>query len=288
MRAGYDYSLRPPAFDYASPYAAFLFKTHTGYCQHFAGAMAELLRFNGIPARVAVGFTQGQKERDGVYIVRRHDAHAWVEAYFPGAGWTQFDPTPGRSLPAAADVTPDGESAAASDGGDGGANGSGRQDIPGRARVNDPGGPGAAHVVTIQPPDRRPWLLLALAVLTAWPVGRALLRRRGLFSGTPDDRLRASVGLLYAVLHDHGVDVPAFQTLDETARLLHDRFGVDPEDVPARVQAVLFGGWRLGEADVAAVRALERRLRASLRSRDGRLASLAAAYGLRRARPAHV
>ena len=42
--------------------------------------------------------------------------------------------------------------------------------------------------------------------------------------------------------------------------------------MPARVQAVLFGGRPAGEADVTAVRALERRLRASLRSRDGRLA----------------
>ncbi len=125
-------------------------------------------------------------------------------------------------------------------------------------------------------------------MLLAWPAGRALLRRRGLFGGSADERLRSSVGLLYAALRDHGVDVPASQTLDETAQFLRDRFGVDAGDVPARVQAVLFGGRPAGEADVAAVRALERRLRASLRSRDGRLRSLAAAYGLRRARPAHV
>ena len=39
---GFEYSLRPPESDYASPYAAFLFDTHIGYCQHFAGAMALL------------------------------------------------------------------------------------------------------------------------------------------------------------------------------------------------------------------------------------------------------
>ena len=40
LRAHYSYSLTPPQTRYASPYAAFLFATKTGYCQHFAGAMA--------------------------------------------------------------------------------------------------------------------------------------------------------------------------------------------------------------------------------------------------------
>ena len=99
LRANFTYSLKPPSTDFYSPYAAFLFRTHAGYCQHFAGAMAVLLRFNGIPARVAVGFSPGEKAGDGTFVVTRKDAHAWVEVYFPGVGWVPFDPTPGRTIP---------------------------------------------------------------------------------------------------------------------------------------------------------------------------------------------
>ena len=54
-----------------------------------------MLRYLGIPARVAVGFTSGTW-KDGTWTVTDHDAHAWVEAWFAGYGWLTFDPTPGR------------------------------------------------------------------------------------------------------------------------------------------------------------------------------------------------
>ncbi|MFM7246064.1 MAG: transglutaminaseTgpA domain-containing protein, partial [Actinomycetota bacterium] len=57
-----------------------------GHCQYFAGAMATLLRMHGVPARVAVGFTQGTEDGDRRIITNR-DAHAWVEVRFPYAGW---------------------------------------------------------------------------------------------------------------------------------------------------------------------------------------------------------
>ncbi|MFI5760805.1 transglutaminaseTgpA domain-containing protein [Streptomyces sp. NPDC051563] len=65
-----------------------------GFCVHFAFSMASMARTLGIPARVAVGFTPGVKQSDGVVNVSMRDAHAWPELYFEGVGWTRFEPTP--------------------------------------------------------------------------------------------------------------------------------------------------------------------------------------------------
>jgi len=85
----------------------FLFETKRGYCEQFAGAFAAMARSIGLPARVAVGFTQGEEDptRPGTYIVRGEHAHAWPEVYFAGAGWVSFEPTPGRGQPFAESYT---------------------------------------------------------------------------------------------------------------------------------------------------------------------------------------
>lgn len=64
-----------------------------GYCEQFAGTMAVMVRAIGLPSRVVVGFTPGTF-RDGYWSVTNKDLHAWPEVYFPGAGWTRFEPTP--------------------------------------------------------------------------------------------------------------------------------------------------------------------------------------------------
>jgi transglutaminase-like putative cysteine protease len=88
------YDEGPPARRF--PLEAFLFKDKIGYCQHFSGAMALLLRMSGIPARVVSGFSPGVREADkrNEYRIRDLDAHSWVEVYFTGIGWVTFDPTP--------------------------------------------------------------------------------------------------------------------------------------------------------------------------------------------------
>ncbi len=75
--------------------------SRSGYCEQFAGAYAALARSLGLPARVAVGFTPGEEDEPGTYIVRGRNAHAWPEVYFAGVGWVAFEPTPGRGAPGA-------------------------------------------------------------------------------------------------------------------------------------------------------------------------------------------
>ncbi len=95
----FRYNLTPHLNGPAPALAEFMLKTHQGYCQMFSGAMALVLRMHGIPARVAVGFLPGKIQGSDTYIVNDHDAHAWVEVYFPGYGWLPFEPTPGSHLP---------------------------------------------------------------------------------------------------------------------------------------------------------------------------------------------
>ena len=74
-----------------------------GYCMYFATAMIMLLRHEGIPARIVMGFLPGERV-GSVETVRTRAAHAWVEVFFPGRGWISFDPTP-RSGPTVVPVT---------------------------------------------------------------------------------------------------------------------------------------------------------------------------------------
>jgi transglutaminase-like putative cysteine protease len=83
----------------------------SGYCVHFASAMALMARSLGIPARVAVGFLPGERlderlEGRAVYAATSHDLHAWPELYFDGIGWIPFEPTATRGVvPDYADTT---------------------------------------------------------------------------------------------------------------------------------------------------------------------------------------
>ncbi|HUH07538.1 MAG TPA: transglutaminaseTgpA domain-containing protein, partial [Egibacteraceae bacterium] len=106
----------------------FLFSSRRGWCEPIASSMVVLLRASGVPARLATGFTPGDRNPlTGWHTVRMNDAHAWVEAWIPGHGWVAFDPTgavplgeepPGLRIPlvdlarsigrAVADAIPDG------------------------------------------------------------------------------------------------------------------------------------------------------------------------------------
>ncbi len=92
---GYEYSLEVSPDPDLTPMDDFFFGQRKGYCEHFATAMVLMLRTLGIPSRLVTGFLPDEwNEFGGYYIVRQRDAHAWVEVYFPSAGWVTFDPTP--------------------------------------------------------------------------------------------------------------------------------------------------------------------------------------------------
>lgn len=94
LRTNFSYSLTVSGSGRA-PLEDFMLRTKEGYCEHFATAMAMLLRAAGVPSRIVTGFQQGEwNELGGYFIVRQQDAHSWVEAYIAGTGWMRFDPTP--------------------------------------------------------------------------------------------------------------------------------------------------------------------------------------------------
>lgn len=77
----------------------FLTQTRAGFCQHYASAMAVMVRALGLPARIPVGYRSGTQKEDGSYLVQTDDAHVWVEVLFPGYGWLPFEPEHGATHP---------------------------------------------------------------------------------------------------------------------------------------------------------------------------------------------
>jgi hypothetical protein len=93
LRTGVEYSISVPAPPAGQdPVLWMLQQQKVGFCNYYASAEVLLLRAMGIPARLAVGFAQGDVE-DGIYTIHRRDAHAWPEVYFPEIGWVEFEPT---------------------------------------------------------------------------------------------------------------------------------------------------------------------------------------------------
>jgi transglutaminase-like putative cysteine protease len=95
LRMHYGYTLQLPDRTPKDPISNFLFERKQGHCEYFASAMAVMLRSIGIPSRLVNGFSGGEfNDLTSQYVIRESDAHSWVEAYIPGQGWMEFDPTP--------------------------------------------------------------------------------------------------------------------------------------------------------------------------------------------------
>jgi transglutaminase-like putative cysteine protease len=94
----YDENVAAPPAD-ADLVDYLLFERQRGYCEYYASAMAVMLRTAGVPARVVVGFYPGEYDQDqGGFLYRQENAHAWVEAFFPGHGWIAFEPTASQPM----------------------------------------------------------------------------------------------------------------------------------------------------------------------------------------------
>ena len=237
----YDLSTAPGNGDDAM--VEFLTRGRRGYCEQFASAMAAMLRTVGVPARVAVGVTGG-REAGGGRSVSTTDAHAWVEAWFPGAGWTTFDPTPltdGRAIvpPYVADATGSGADAPAT--------AAPEQPDPATAAAEPPitADPsidaGEAPPVAEAPSSGPGWsaaapvllgLLLATGVagLVAAPSlvrGRQRARRLAAATAGGPGAADAAWAEVLATSADRGAPSPATDTVRGAARRLADEHGLD-------------------------------------------------------------
>ncbi|GAA4438754.1 DUF3488 and transglutaminase-like domain-containing protein [Bremerella cremea] len=112
MDGNYTYSLSVPLHmknTRLDPIEDFVVNHRTGHCEFFASALAIMLRSQGIPARVVVGYKGGEfNSIGGYYAVKQKHAHAWVECFmppdqlplgvdradYPQGAWMRLDPTP--------------------------------------------------------------------------------------------------------------------------------------------------------------------------------------------------
>lgn len=98
LRSEFAYTRELPRTAAQTSLDHFLFDRKEGHCEYFSSAMVVLLRSAGIHARNVNGFLGGRWNEFGSYLaVTQNEAHSWVEVWFPGYGWVQFDPTPGGS-----------------------------------------------------------------------------------------------------------------------------------------------------------------------------------------------
>ncbi|WP_219416599.1 transglutaminase TgpA family protein [Pseudonocardia nigra] len=238
----------------------FLTVGQVGYCEQFASAMAVMLRTVGVPARVAVGFTAGTDVGD-YRSISTSDAHAWVEAWFPGMGWTTFDPTPltdGRAVTPPyvleAPMEAAGEPAAAED----------DALVPGQVDGQEPstapaapeeqpvsGAVGPTEAEDVGPPLWPLVALLLLAAVAVVPGGlRAVERRRRLAAVTAGGTDAAGAGWaeLLAESTDRGVPSPPSDTVRGAARRMVREHRLDQEaqqalrQVVGAVEASWYGG----------------------------------------------
>jgi transglutaminase-like putative cysteine protease len=278
FNGGFAYT-NHPAPTPGAPLVDFVTQTRAGYCQHFAGAMALMLRYLGVPARVAVGFSSGTYNGSrGVWRVTDHDAHAWVEVWFRGYGWLPFDPTPsGRpevghlSAPYATAILTGarvqaGRAIRGLDLGDprGAAHHHGEEGTGVRGLGQTAAPAGHSHGGSLL-------LLLALvagAIATGIVVTKLVLRRVRYLTRDPRRLAAACRQELADYLLDQRIDAARSATLHELGALVRHELAVDPTAFVGAATAARFGP---PSGAAPAARRARRELRAQVRSMRVRL-----------------
>jgi hypothetical protein len=287
---GFTYSEQPGATPGLPPLVGFVIDTKTGYCQHFAGSMALMLRLLGIPARVAAGFVPGRYHSD-FWEVTDHDAHTWVEVWFRGFGWLPFDPTPGRGhLSGTYSSTSLGFNAAGAakllagivKGGEVFGSSTAAGIIAHDSRRRNPRSAGDLPLgigspVTPTPKKSAPSLVLFLLLLAAGVAAVIVLlklgRRRVRYLTRDPRRVAVACARELAdFLHDQRVPAAQAATFRELGGIVRDRLGVDASGFAQAATAARYGppaGARVAAASSRKeLRDLKRRLRKSLARSD--------------------
>jgi hypothetical protein len=284
---GFAYDEQPVRAAGVPPLAHFVAEGRRGYCQHFAGAMALMLRMLGVPARVAAGFTSGKRE-DGGWTVTDHDAHAWVEVWFPGYGWLAFDPTPGRGE-LAGTYSASSTGFNAGDAADAFERPAGAEALGGASEL------GALLELKERLADRSAgaaaadggpsafWLLVLLGLGAGAAIGAAKVVRRRLRYVARDPRRVAGAARreLVDFLADQGIPVGASATPEELHALVHHELGADARPFARALAQARFGPPAASAAAAALARRELRSLLRVLRRSFGRTARLRGLVSLR-------
>jgi len=279
----FTYSEKPRQIRGIPPLVAFVTRTRAGYCQHFAGAMALMLRYLGIPARVAAGFTSGAFDpaspgaSEGTWRVNDRNAHAWVEVWFKGYGWLPFDPTPGRGnlggsytsssisfdAPGAEKILKVSAMAGVLGGvlGHPGQSGPGSAGATGGDVAKGRGGGPAARNAGIA----RYIVLGAAALVLLFLSAKAVVRHRRFLSNDPREIATACRRELIGYLLDIGVTMPPALSLADLREHVRKRTGVDSGPLVASMGLARFGPPETSAAAAHQAKSELRAVRKSLR-----------------------
>ena len=234
---GFVYSVQTPLKqgydgDGGAVIAKFL-EVKSGYCVHFASAMALMARTLGIPSRVTEGYLPGTSNggsvnNPGIYTVTSDDLHAWPELYFAGVGWVPFEPTVSRGFVPAYTVPQTSNSTSSANPSASGA--AGHASLAPEI-TNGPNSATGAPTNAVQPIASAFGVTLLVVLLLLTPAFLRRLRRRSRFRKLRDE---------------WGLAILAWDELRDTARDL---------------------GWSVPDTETP--RAFAERLRGAIRADDG-------------------